>query len=62
MILEMQSNRYDGKSFITLGLEKSVKDLQRQTTALTRIKMTFEDEMERAFKQVSHIFEEFHTA
>ena len=44
------------------GLEKSVKDLHRQTLALTRIKMMLSDEMDRCYKKISRVFEDFHTA
>ena len=44
------------------GLEKSVKDLHRQTLALTRIKMVLSDEMERCYKKITSVFEDFHTA
>ncbi len=44
------------------GLEKSVKDLHRQTLALTRIKMTLADEMERCYKMVTRVFEDLNAA
>lgn len=44
------------------GLEKSLKDLHRQTLALTRIKMMLSDEMDRCYKKITEVFEDFHTA
>lgn len=44
------------------GLEKSVKDLHRQTLALTRIKMMSGDEFERCYKAITKVFEDLHTA
>ena len=40
------------------GLEKSTKDLQRQTISLMRLKTTLNDEVERSFKNISKVFEE----
>ena len=40
------------------GLEKSVKDLHRQTVSLERLKLVFNDEVEKAYKRIRSVFEE----
>ena len=40
------------------GLEKSVKDLHRQTVSLERLKLVFSDEVEKAYKRIRSVFEE----
>ncbi|GAB1606935.1 spermatogenesis-associated serine-rich protein 2-like isoform X3 [Argonauta hians] len=43
------------------GLEKSVKDLNRQTVALDRIQLVFNDEMKKAYKRITSVFEEMYS-
>ena len=40
------------------GLEKSVKDLHRQTVSLERLKLVFNDEVEKAYKRIRTVFDE----
>ncbi|XP_074653515.1 uncharacterized protein LOC141907685 [Tubulanus polymorphus] len=39
------------------GLEKSVKDLHRQTVSLQRLKMIFGDEIDRSYKRIKSVFD-----
>ncbi|XP_076453204.1 spermatogenesis-associated serine-rich protein 2-like isoform X2 [Babylonia areolata] len=43
------------------GLEKSIKDLQRQTTSLERLHLVLDHEIERSYKSVKTVFEEMRT-
>ncbi|XP_067686165.1 spermatogenesis-associated serine-rich protein 2-like [Haliotis asinina] len=40
------------------GLEKSTKDLQRQTISLERLRMGLDSEIEKAYKRVKSVFDE----
>src|SRR6218665_245324 len=42
------------------GLEKSCKDLQRQTVSLQRLKTVFNEQLEKSFKRISEVFKELH--
>ncbi|XP_013393669.1 uncharacterized protein LOC106161311 isoform X3 [Lingula anatina] len=42
------------------GLEKSTKDLQRQTISLHRLKEKFSEEMDKDYKHIQSVFEELH--
>ena len=44
------------------GLEKSVRDLQRQTTSLQRIKLILAEEIERSYKRITQAFNDVRTA
>ncbi|XP_070187195.1 spermatogenesis-associated serine-rich protein 2-like isoform X2 [Littorina saxatilis] len=43
------------------GLEKSIKDLQRQTTSLERLRLVLDHEMDRSHKSVKTVFDEMRT-
>lgn len=43
------------------GLEKSIKDLQRQTTSLERLRLVLEHETDRSYKSIKSVFEEMRT-
>lgn len=40
------------------GLEKSVKDLHRQTVSLERLKLVFSEEVEKGYKRIRTVFDE----
>lgn len=42
------------------GLEKSLKDLQRQTVSLQRLKVVLNEQVDKAFKRISEVFKELH--
>ena len=43
------------------GLEKSVKDLHRQTVALERFRMILNEEVDKTYKRIKSVFEEVRT-
>ncbi|KAL5005893.1 hypothetical protein ScPMuIL_017051 [Solemya velum] len=40
------------------GLEKSIKDLHRQTVSLDRLRLVLNDEVEKAYKRIKTVFDE----
>nr|XP_022325554.1 spermatogenesis-associated serine-rich protein 2-like isoform X3 [Crassostrea virginica]XP_022325555.1 spermatogenesis-associated serine-rich protein 2-like isoform X3 [Crassostrea virginica] len=44
------------------GLEKSVKDLHRQTVALERFRMILNEEVDKTYKRIKSVFEEVRTS
>jgi hypothetical protein len=47
-----------GKAHISL--DKTLKDLHRQTVALERLKIVLGENVDRSFKRVSEVFKELH--
>ena len=47
--------------FFFSGLEKSVKDLHRQTVALERFRMILNEEVDKTYKRIKSVFEEVRT-
>jgi hypothetical protein len=43
------------------GLEKSVKDLHRQTVALERFRMILNEEVDKTYKRMKSVFDEMRT-
>lgn len=43
------------------GLEKSVKDLHRQTVALERFRMILNEEVDKTYKRIKTVFDEMRT-
>lgn len=43
------------------GIEKSVKDLHRQTVALERFRMILNEEVDKTYKRIKSVFEEVRT-
>ncbi|ESP04230.1 hypothetical protein LOTGIDRAFT_237429 [Lottia gigantea] len=52
----------DNFTYKKAGLERSVKDLQRQTISLERLRLTFDSEMEKGPKKIKSVFEEVRKA
>ncbi|XP_062602620.1 spermatogenesis-associated serine-rich protein 2-like isoform X2 [Saccostrea cucullata] len=44
------------------GLEKSVKDLHRQTVALERFRMVLNEEVDKTYKRIKSVFDEMRTS
>ena len=42
------------------GLERSTKDLHRQTTSLERLRLVLATEFEKSYKRIHTVFEEAH--
>ena len=42
------------------GLEKSCKDLQRQSTSIGRLKVVLNEQMDKSYKRVTEVFKELH--
>ncbi|XP_052831408.1 SPATS2-like protein isoform X5 [Octopus bimaculoides] len=43
------------------GLEKSIKDLNRQTVSLDRLQLVLNEEVKKAYKRISTVFEEMYS-
>ena len=43
-------------------MDKSLRDLQRQTSSLQRNKLMLSEEMERSFKSIGKVFEDIRNA
>ena len=42
------------------GLEKSCKDLQRQTVSLQRLEIVLNEQVDKSFKRITEVFKELH--
>ncbi|XP_060575555.1 spermatogenesis-associated serine-rich protein 2-like isoform X2 [Ruditapes philippinarum] len=47
-----------GKKHAHLGLERSAKDLHRQTVSLDRLRLIFNEEVDRSYKRIKTVFDE----
>jgi len=41
-----------------VGLERSSKDLHRQTVSLERLRLVFDEEVDRSYKRIKSVFDE----
>ena len=47
--------------YISVGLERSAKDLHRQTVSLDRLRLIFNEEVDKSYKRIKNVFDEIRT-
>lgn len=56
-----EENIYMNDISILVGLERSAKDLHRQTVSLERLRLIFIEEIDRSHKRIKSVFDEIRT-
>uniref|UniRef100_K1PMA3 Spermatogenesis-associated serine-rich protein 2 n=1 Tax=Magallana gigas TaxID=29159 RepID=K1PMA3_MAGGI len=56
------NSHHHGRQRTHSGIEKSVKDLHRQTVALERFRMILNEEVDKTYKRIKSVFEEVRTS